>query len=165
MYTTKSRFIYLSLLLALFMSMLPWSGSGLMLRPDFVMVTLIFWLCRAPHLCNIGTAWMAGLLIDLATGGLFGANAFAYSLTAFFAVIYQRRLTLFNIPQLALFVGALLAVTQITQLLLRLFAGGSIPDWHYFLPSLTGTLLWIVLALLSASGTAPTGAASNKRRS
>lgn len=113
-----------------------------MLRPDFVLLVLLYWLLCAPHLCNIGTAWTTGLVIDLASGGLFGQNALAYALTAFFAVSYQRRLALFNTWQQAGYVFALLLLTQITLLVLKLFAGAESPGWSYFLPSISGILLW-----------------------
>lgn len=134
--------VYFSILLALLCQLLPWAGFGLTLRPDFVLLVVLYWLLRAPNICNIGTAWMAGLLVDLASGGLFGQNALAYALTAYFAVSYQRRLALFNIWQQASYVFALLLLTQITLLILKMFAGGEIPGWGYFLPSISGILLW-----------------------
>lgn len=134
--------IYLSLLVALTLQLLPWSGFGLMLRPDFVLLTLLYWLLRAPQFCNIGTAWFAGLLIDLATGGLFGQNGLAYAITAYFAVSYQRRLALFSAWQQAGYVFILLLVAQLTLMILKLFAGNEAPGWYYFLPSVTGILLW-----------------------
>lgn len=142
MQVVKLSSVYISLLLALLLQLLPWSGTALLLRPDFVLLTLIFWVLRAPQLCNIGTAWCIGLLIDIATGGLFGQNALAYALSAFFAVIYQRRLALFNVWQQAAYVFALLLLTQATLLVLKLFADGESPGWVYFLPSVSGILLW-----------------------
>ncbi|HEY8119003.1 MAG TPA: rod shape-determining protein MreD [Methylophilaceae bacterium] len=134
--------IYLSLLIALLLQMLPWAGFGLMLRPDFVLLVLLYWLLRSPQICNIGTAWLVGLVIDLATGSLFGQSALAYALTAFFALSYQRRLALFNTWQQSSYVFALLLLTQITIMILKLFAGGESPGLVYFLPSLSGILLW-----------------------
>ncbi len=154
MQTTKLGSIYLSLLLALVLQVLPWSGQALLLRPDFVLLTLVFWLLRAPQLCNIGTAWVVGLLMDAVTGGLFGQNAMAYALCAFFAVIYQRRLTLFNIWQQAAYVFALLLMTQATLLVLKLFADGQSPGWVYFMPSVTGIVLWqlVIFARIDIDG-------------
>ena len=134
--------VYFSLLLALICLLFPWSGFALKLRPDFLLLVIIFWLMRAPSLCNVGTAWVAGLLVDLASGGIFGQYALAYTVTAFFAVVYQRRLVLFNHTQQLLYVFLLLIISQITLLILKVFSGAEIWGWTYFLPSLTGTLLW-----------------------
>lgn len=136
------KFIYFSLLAALLLELLPWSGIGILLHPDFVLLTLLYWLLRAPNVCNIGTAWLAGLAMDLAMGGLFGQHALAYALTAFFVVSYQRRLTLFNAWQQAGYIFVLLLLTQITLVILKLFASGQLPGWEYFLASVSGLLLW-----------------------
>lgn len=116
-----------------------------MLRPEFVLLVLIYWMLRAPHLCNVGTAWLMGLLIDVSSGSLFGQNAMVYSLTAFAAVYYQRRLVLFNEFQQAFYVLLLLLLAQFALLILKLFSGASLPGWGYFLPSLSGILLWQII--------------------
>ena len=139
--------IYLSLLLAFLCYLLPWSGIGLMLRPDFVLVVLIYWMLRAPHLCNVGTAWTLGLLTDLASGGLLGQNALTYILPAFFAIHYQRRLVLFNELQQAGYALLLLLLSQVTLVVLKLFAGNDFPGWTLFLSSLSGLILWQLLTM------------------
>lgn len=130
------------MLLALICQLLPWDGLGLQIRPDFLLLVVLYWLLRAPHLCNIGTAWFAGLAIDLASGGLFGQNALAYAFTAFFAISYQRRLALFNIWQQTAYVFFLLLLTQTTLMLLKLFGGSEVLGWSYYWHSISGIVLW-----------------------
>lgn len=139
---SKLRYVYLSLFIAYLLQLLPWSESALRFRPDFTLLVLIFWLIRAPHLCNIGTAWVVGLLVDLATGGIFGQNAWAYTVSAFFTMLYQRRLILFNGLQQFFYVFLILIIAQTTLLILRTFSGVPFAGWIYFLPSVTGVLLW-----------------------
>ncbi|NBO10869.1 MAG: rod shape-determining protein MreD [Methylophilaceae bacterium] len=138
----QHRMVYLSLVAALIMQLLPWSGVWIQIKPDFVLLVLLYWMLRAPHLCNIGTAWVAGLLIDLANGNLFGQNALAYVVTAFLAVVYQRRLILFTVLQQSSYVFLLLLVNQLTLLLLKLFTGGQEVSWLYFVSCLSSLLLW-----------------------
>ena len=138
----QHRMVYLSLVAALIMQLLPWSGVWIQIKPDFVLLVLLYWMLRAPHLCNIGTAWVAGLLIDLANGNLFGQNALAYVVTAFLAVVYQRRLILFTVLQQSSYVFLLLLVNQLTLFLLKLFTGGQEVSWLYFVSCLSSLLLW-----------------------
>jgi rod shape-determining protein MreD len=147
MHSIKLQNVYLSLLVAFLALLLPWSENALQIRPDFVLLVIIFWLIRAPHLCNVGTAWFVGLFVDLATGGVFGQYALAYTVTAYFAVIYQRRLVLFNGMQQAFYVFLLLIISQLTLLLLKIFSGAEAFGWQYFLPSFTGILLWQIAVL------------------
>ncbi len=156
MQATKVKTIYLSLFLAFICLLLPWSGFMLTIRPDFLLLVIIFWLIRAPSVCNVGTAWFAGLLMDLATGGIFGQYALAYTMTAFFAVMYQRRLVLFSGTQQLAYLTLLLLTSQISLLILKIFAGMQFIGWAYFLPSVSGVLLWRVAVFfgLNAAGRA-----------
>lgn len=138
----KLKMVYWSIALAFLGVLLPWSGVMLLLRPDFMLLVVIFWLIRAPNLCNVGTAWCAGLVMDLAMGGTFGQYALAYTITAFFAIVYQRRLVLFSSTQQAFYVFLLLIISQLVLLTLKTFSGAESLGWVYFLPSITGVLLW-----------------------
>ncbi len=142
MHNNKLKSIYLSLLAAFICMLFPWSGFALSLRPDFMLLVILFWLLRAPNQCSVGTAWFMGLWIDLATGGIFGQYALAYTITTFFAVIYQRRLVLFSSTQQLVYVFSLLFLSQLILLILKTFAGKEFLGWSYFLPSITGVLLW-----------------------
>lgn len=147
--------VYATLFFALLCQLFPWTGQGIIFRPDFMLVVLLYWLLRAPHLCNIGTAWMVGLLVDLATGSLLGQHALAFTLTAYIALSFQRRLVLFSVLQVILFVLGLLLFARVTILILKLFAGNEAPGWHYFWPVMTSIILWQLLKLAFGSLTHP----------
>lgn len=147
MHPSKLKYIYLSLLLAFICQLLPWSGVVLKMRPDFLLLVIILWLIRAPNLCNIGTAWISGLFVDLMTGGVFGQYALAYTVTAFCAVTYQRRLVLFNGTQQLFYVLLLLIISQVILLTLKTFEGTQFIGWVYFVPSITGVLLWQIAVM------------------
>lgn len=142
MHNDKLKSIYLSLLAAFICMLFPWSGLALTLRPDFMLLVILFWLLRAPNQCSVGTAWFMGLWVDLASGGIFGQYALAYTITTFFAVIYQRRLVLFSSSQQLVYVFSLLFLSQLILLILKTFAGKEFMGWSYFLPSITGVLVW-----------------------
>lgn len=134
--------IYLTLFVGMMLYLLPWAGFGLLVRPDFVLLVMLYWLMRTPHFCNIGTAWLMGMLADLAGGDFFGQHALAYVVSAFIAMAYLRRATLFNRWQQAAYIFLLLLVSQIVLLVLKLFGGSALPGWSYFVPSISGVLLW-----------------------
>jgi rod shape-determining protein MreD len=112
--------IYLSLAMAFVLQLMPWSGWW---RPEFVLLVLLYWLLRAPHLCGIASAWLVGLMLDLVTGVLFGQHALAFTLTAFLALYYQRRLILFTNLQQTGYVFLLLLFNQLVMLLLQAYTG------------------------------------------
>lgn len=147
--------VYLTLIIALLCQLYPWVGQGIIFRPAFMLVVLLYWLLRAPNLCNVGTAWLAGLLVDLATGSLLGQHALSFTITAYIALTYQRRLVLFNGWQLAGYVLALLIIERIVILLLKVFAGNENPGLQYFWPVVAGLLLWHFMILMFGGLTRP----------
>lgn len=147
--------VYSTLFLALLCQLFPWTGQGIIFRPDFMLVVLLYWLLRTPHLCNVGTAWCVGLLVDLATGSLVGQHALAFTLTAYIALTFQRRLVLFSVMQVASYVLGLLIFARVTILILKLFAGHEVPSWHYFWPVITSIVLWQLMRLAFGSIASP----------
>lgn len=140
------RLVLLSFLVAYVCHLMPWSGLALWLKPEFMLLVLIYWLLRAPYLCNVGAAWLVGLAIDLATGSLLGQHALVYAFTAFLAVSYHRRLTLFNVWQQAAYVLILLVIERSLLFVLKIFSGGENPGLIYWTACLTGLVVWLLVS-------------------
>ena len=68
------------------MSVLPWSGTWLLARPDFVLLVLIFWTVHEPRSIGQGMAFALGLLMDVSDSMLLGQHAFAYVVAVFGAL-------------------------------------------------------------------------------
>ena len=64
------RFIIFSIFVGLVWNLAPWSGVGLMLRPDFLALILLYWGIHQPSKIGMGAAWLMGLIIDVANGSL-----------------------------------------------------------------------------------------------
>lgn len=151
----KFSTFFFTMLVGLVFQLYPWSSSGVIIRPDFLMVIALYWLLQAPYHCNVGWVWFAGLLVDLSTGSLLGQHAFTFAVTAFLGLLYQRRLVLFNRWQLYLYVVALFGVQRVLILLLKLFAGSEMPDWTYSLPVISDLLLWQIMIMAFGELTRP----------
>lgn len=130
--------IYLAMALAFILQLMPWSTW---VHPEFVLMTLLYCLLRSPHLCGIGTAWVVGVILDLMTGVLFGQHALAYTLTAFLALFYQRRLILFTNLQQMGYILLLLLFNQSIMMLLRAYTGEH-PLLVLFFSSVASLLIW-----------------------
>jgi rod shape-determining protein MreD len=71
-----------TLALAVLLEQLPWSGWALALRPDFVLVAVLFWVLHQPARIGFGVAFFLGLLADFQDGAVFGQHAIAYVIGA-----------------------------------------------------------------------------------
>jgi len=138
----KPAYIALTLLAALMLNLLPLTGWLLALRPDFVALALLYWGIHQPRKIGFLPAWLLGLAMDVADGSLFGQHALAYSAMMFAAIFLHRRVSMFDLRHQMLHVVVILLAMQLIVLGVRQAAGGELPGWWFFLPSLTGAVLW-----------------------
>ncbi|MEM7082571.1 MAG: rod shape-determining protein MreD [Pseudomonadota bacterium] len=75
-------------------------------RPDFVALTLFFWLVSVPNWIGVAVAWLCGLLLDTLHGSLLGQHALALTVFAFITLRFHLRIRVFTIWQelVALFI-------------------------------------------------------------
>ena len=136
----RGWFITLSICAALTGNMIPLGRlPGV---PDWVALVLVFWCIHQPLKVGMSTAFLCGIIMDVANASIMGQHALAYVLLAFTAGGLSRRVLWFPLIEQALHVLPLLLGTQLVMLLMRLATGAEFPGLLYFLSSFTGTLLW-----------------------
>lgn len=139
-------FVYLSLVVALLVNMIPLGRSAAL--PDVVAVVLVFWTVHQPRRVGVGTAFVFGLFMDVHVGALFGQHALAYTLMAYGATALHRRLLWFGIPAQALQLLPLFAGAHLVVLVVRLLARDMRPGWELALAPVFETLLWPIVTWL-----------------
>ncbi|MGH8661053.1 MAG: rod shape-determining protein MreD [Burkholderiales bacterium] len=148
----RAGFIALTLVAALMLNLLPWSGAWLWLKPDFVALVVLYWCIEQPRKVGFVSAWMMGLIMDVADGTLLGEHALAYSILAYAGIVLHRRVRMFSGTPQAVHVLLLLLMTDLVVLGIRLVAGADFPGLQYFIGSFVAAALWLPLdALLKLS--------------
>ncbi|MCH8537496.1 MAG: rod shape-determining protein MreD [Alkalimonas sp.] len=134
--------IYLSLLLALILTVTPMPAMVQLFRPDWALLVLLYWVLALPYRANIGLAFVLGFLVDVLVGTVLGVNALAFSVVTFVVASNYLKIRNFSILQQALLIGLLLAFYHLMIFWLSHFLTGVyfLPD--YLWPVLTGTLAW-----------------------
>lgn len=141
-------FILLTFLLGLVANLFPVSGIGLVLRPDFLALVILYWCIQEPRYVSVGIAWMLGLVMDVADATVFGQHALAYAMLAYAAEYLRRRVLRFPLWQQAVQVAALLAACALLVLAVRVIGGAPMPRWTYAVPPVVGALLWPALTVV-----------------
>ncbi|WP_345533631.1 rod shape-determining protein MreD [Viridibacterium curvum] len=137
----RMNFVFITLVIALTLHFIP-MGSFYAI-PDFVALVLAFWCVREPLRVGMGTAFILGVVVDVAHGAVMGQHATAYVLLAYASIIMSRRLLWFAPTAQALHMAPLFLMTQIVMLVIRLLVGGRFPGWEYFFSSFTTAVLWV----------------------
>ena len=114
------------------------------LRPDILLLVVIYWSLTAPRIAGLTFAWLCGFAIDVNTGVVFGQHALAFLLVATITNSYQLRMRIFPIWQQAFAVFLLLAVYQIVVFLIDGYIGKPVVTGLRWIPAITGALLWPV---------------------
>jgi rod shape-determining protein MreD len=140
-------FIALSLFAAILLNWFPWHGWGLILRPDFVALVLLYWCTHKPYRVGIGIAWAVGILTDVADASLFGQHALAYAVLAFGGTVLHRRIQMFDLRQQTFQIFPLLLISYATYAAVHWQVRGIIV-WEYFFGCVVSAAMWIPMTLL-----------------
>ena len=108
----------------------------------------MYWSLAVPHRLNIGTAWIVGLLIDLASGSPLGVNSLTYSICIFVTASNFQKIRNFSLWQQSLLIGLFLTLYHLMQFWLNHFLLGVYFSPQYLWPVLTGMLSWVWVFLL-----------------
>ena len=141
----RGAFIVFTFIAALLVNLLPWSGWWIYVKPDFVALVVLYWCIQQPRKVGFASAWLLGLVMDVAEGSLFGQHALAYSVLAFAGIVLHRRVLMFTLRDQILHVVVLLLMNDLIVLGVRMFAGAAFPGWRYFAGSLIAAALWPLL--------------------
>ncbi|RTL50612.1 MAG: rod shape-determining protein MreD [Rhodocyclaceae bacterium] len=142
----RQWFILFSLAFALLLNMIPLGRFPGM--PDWVALVLTFWCIHQPLKVGMGSAFVLGILMDVADGSVMGQHAFAYVLLAFAAAGLSRRILWFPLTYQAIHVVPMLLGVQVLMTVVRMMAGGAFPGILWFVSSFTSGLIWYPLTFL-----------------
>jgi rod shape-determining protein MreD len=129
-------------LLGIVFALLPLPGAIGPARPYLLALLLAYWLVEAPTFVGLGTAFVAGLLADIALATPLGEQAMRLVVLAYLIQRFRARLRFFPMWQQALSIGLLLLNDRIIVAALHLVMGLPQPPWTVWLSPLLGLLLW-----------------------
>jgi rod shape-determining protein MreD len=134
--------ISLTVCIAMMLTILPLPNWSIWLRPEWVMLVVVYWCLAIPERMSVGIAWGVGLLLDILEGTLLGQHALALAVVAYFIVKFHPRIRLFPIWQKT-FIVFVLSLVYLGLLYWIQGMMGVLPNtWEYWLPAITTALLW-----------------------
>ena len=140
--------IFLTIMAAVFLSLLPLPEVLSPFKPYWVAMVLIYWSLETQDMISLGLAFLIGLVLDILSGSLVGLHALSLVVMVFLVQRFRSRLRFFPPWQQALSVLGLLVNDRIILIWITVLLGESLPTWKYWLPPLVGMALWPWLFLL-----------------
>lgn len=140
--------IFLSIIAAMILAMLPMPDWFLWWRPAWVLLVLIFWALTMPQLVSVGAAWIVGLIVDLLNGTLLGEHALAFTIVIYIVSRMHIRLNMYPMMQQGLSVLFFVLLYQFILFCVQGFIGELPNSQLYWMSSITSMLLWPWLFVL-----------------
>jgi rod shape-determining protein MreD len=136
--------LYGSALAGLTLSAVPLPHVLDLLRPDFLLLVIIWFALVLPRAGGLLFAWCAGLALDAFRGVVLGKNALAFVVVAYLVHRFHLRVRMFPLLHQTLVVLSLLWLYQFMLFWIDGVTGHPLTDWVRWLPVVTGALLWPV---------------------
>ena len=131
--------IITSILIAMVLMLIQLPESMRILRPEWVLLTLMYWAMALPLRVGVGYAWVVGLLMDVLFGSVLGVLAFSYALVVYLILRFHLQLRQFPLWQQAL---SLMSLILLVHVVTASMASG-MSGWLAYLPAaVMSTLLW-----------------------
>jgi rod shape-determining protein MreD len=134
--------VFASVLVALILTILPLPRWLEILRPDLLLLVVIYWSLTAPRFAGLTFAWLCGFGIDVIRGMVLGQHAVAFLLVATITHHFQLRMRIFPIWHQAFGVFLLLGLYQFAVFWIDGIIGEPVVTWLRWIPMFTGALLW-----------------------
>lgn len=138
----KYLVIYLSLLAALVLMILPLPDWAQIYRPNWMALALIYWSMALPKRVGLWFAFFGGIILDTSLGTLLGQHTLALVLIIAINMNFYQRIRVLALAQQAIYVFVLLLINQVVVAWVEGFLGRSTPLLAFFGAPFVGMLIW-----------------------
>lgn len=134
--------IYLSLVVALILAILPLPDWVQIFRPNWVALVLIYWSMALPKRVGLWFAFFTGIILDTSQGTLLGQHTLGLVVIIFINMNFYQRIRVLALAQQAIYVFVLLLINQLIIAWVEGIMGRPTPMLTFFGAPFIGMLIW-----------------------
>lgn len=134
--------IVVTAVMALVLSLVPLPTWLAVLRPQFLVLTVLYWSTMMPRVGGLLLGFGSGLTLDVFEGSLLGEHALALSIATYLAIRLHLLVRAKPIFEQSLFVFAALMVYEFTLWVIDGWSGHPLSNPARWLHTVTGGLVW-----------------------
>ena len=138
----KYPVIYLSLVVALVLMILPLPDWVQIYRPNWVALVLIYWSMAMPKRVGLWFAFFTGIVVDTSQGTLLGQHTLALLVVVFINLNFYQRIRVLALAQQAFYVLFLLLINQVIIAWVEGIMGRPTPVLAFFGAPVVGMMIW-----------------------
>ena len=137
--------IMMTLVISVFLQVVPLPFEWRGFRPDLILLVLFYWILALPQRIGVFTAMLVGLTIDLLDGLAIGATAAGASIGSLILLLNYQRLRQFDSLLQTFVIGLVLAIVLLVAERLRGSLGFTSDGLEFLYSVPLSMLLWIPL--------------------
>ncbi|HZO22536.1 MAG TPA: rod shape-determining protein MreD [Steroidobacteraceae bacterium] len=126
----------------------PWLS---LVRPAFLVLTVLFWSISAPRAGGIALGFFAGLMLDVFQGPVLGEHALALCLVTYIAIREHQKIRSKPAFQQSLIVFAALVTYEFVLFAIDGWSGHPITNPLRWTHTVSGAILWAPVAAVLAA--------------
>ena len=134
--------IIVSFVVALMLSIIDLPTWAEEIRPQWIVLVLIYWAMALPQRISVGAGWVVGLLLDVSNSAILGQNALALAFIAFLTAHLHQRLRVFPFWQQTIVIFVFCIIFNLIVLWIKGISGSAPSVWLIITPSFTSALFW-----------------------
>lgn len=140
--TSGGSVILMSFIAAFILSMLPLPQLLQSIRPEFILIVLIYWCIALPNRIGVGIGWLTGLFFDVSSDAILGQHALTFAIIAYLAIQLHQRIRVFPIWQQALTILVFMMLQSTIALWIKGMLGNAPAFTDFILPAISTALFW-----------------------
>jgi rod shape-determining protein MreD len=117
-------------------------------RPEWLVLTMIYWTLRSPMTMGLGAAFFVGIILDVMAGTYLGINSLALCLVCYLAIGMHKRFKMFPIAQQAAVAFVLVLVHLVVVYTFSTLLSRAEDGWGIFLSACASAFFWPILVVL-----------------
>lgn len=134
--------------IAFVLEIMPWPVGLQGLRPNWVVLVLIYWALALPDKMSVGTAFLAGIVWDLILGSILGIHALVLSIAIYFIAKYHLILRNLSLWLQSLLVMAYIVLIRFSIFIIEYALHSAAFNPQEILGALISGILWPWIFLL-----------------
>ena len=138
----RNLLIWLCIVVALVLQIVPLPTQVDVYRPDWVLVVLAYWSMALPNRVNVGVAFVTGVAMDVLVGTTLGIHSLGLSLSVYILAANYQRLRHYSVWQQAIIIGLLSSLYHLLTFWVQHLLTDIYFQVNYLWPVLTSMVLW-----------------------
>ena len=134
--------IYTTMFLALILNIMAFPDAFQFVKPNFLLLIVLFWIVKEPRYVGIGHAFVCGLLLDVLVGYTLGISAFSFSVMAYMLCKTFIRMTTYSVLQQCVTILLISGVGLIIGFWLEHAFGLAIIEYNMLLSVISDAVAW-----------------------